>query len=175
MTLRELIAAAGERPLLLVIACALPPLVAWLMARIHGPGRGEVSPWRYAYSVLVYVACVPGLLAAVVVGYTLFFTRENLLDVDILVHLLPIVTMVATLVLIRRAVSFEQIPGFERLSSLMITIALSFGIALAIQKTRIWVFFGASIWMLFAIAAVVFVVLHWASRKVLASGGDKGS
>ena len=85
------------------------------------------------------------MFAGVLTAYALFFTKENLLDVSIVVYLLPIVSMVVTLVLIRKNVSFEDVPGFERLSGLMVMIACSFAIALVIQKTRIWIVFGGSI------------------------------
>jgi len=82
------------------------------------------------------------MFAGVLTAYALFFTKENLLDVSIVVYLLPIISMVVTLVLIRKNVSFEDVPGFERLSGLMVMIACSFAIALVIQKTRIWIIFG---------------------------------
>ena len=78
-------ARGGSWPALAVIALLLalgvaPPLAALLLGRLHGRGGGAASPWRYAYALLVYVICIPGVGAAVVTGYTLFFTHENLLD-----------------------------------------------------------------------------------------------
>ena len=67
--------------------------------------------------------------------------------------------MIATLVLIRKNVSFDDVPGFDRLSGLMVMVGCSFVIALVIQKTRIWVFFGGSIEKLFLLAAGVFTLL----------------
>jgi hypothetical protein len=81
--------------------------------------------------------------------------------VNVLVYLLPLVSMVATLVFIRKNVSFDLVPGFDRLSGLMAMIGCSFGIALAIQKTNIWVFFGGSLEKLLLLAAAVFALLKW--------------
>lgn len=72
--------------------------------------------------------------------------------------------MAATLYLIRNNVEFDRIPGFDRLSGLMIMIAVSFAMALAIQKTRIWIFFGSSIVMLFALALGLFALLKWGAH-----------
>jgi hypothetical protein len=111
--------------------------------------------------VLVYAVCVPGMFAAVISGYALFFTRENLLDANLLVYFLPIISMVVTLIFIGKNVSFEEVPGFDRLSGLMVMVGCSFAIALAIQKTKIWIFFGGSIEKLFLLAAGVFALLKW--------------
>ena len=116
--------------------------------------------------MLVYISCVPGLFAAVVTGYMLFFTSANLLEVNALVYLLPAASMVVTLILLGKNVDFDAVPGFHRLSGLMTLIGVSFAIALAISKTRLWIFFGGSIVLLFAIAAVVFVFMKWGARAL---------
>jgi hypothetical protein len=161
MTTRELIQYADQHPLLLVGMFLLLPLLAWVCGRLHGEARGSAAPWKYFYSVLVYAACVPGLFSAVLTGYSLFFTRENLLDASLLVYFIPVVSMVVTLVLIRRNVSFDDVPGFDRLWGLMVMIGCSFAVALAVDKTRIWIWFGASIERLFLLAAAVFVLIKW--------------
>lgn len=137
------------------------PLAAWLCGQLHGRGNGANPPWKYCYSILVYLTCVPGVFAGVLTAYALFFTNENLLDVSFLVYILPIISMIVTLALIRKSVSFEAIPGFERLSGLIVMIGISFAIALMIQKTRIWVVFGGSIDRLILLAIGVFALLKW--------------
>src|SRR5207247_7604242 len=96
-----------------------------------------------------------------ITAYTLFFSWEKLLDANLLVYLLPIASMVATLVLIRKHVAFDDGPGFDRLSGLMVMVGCSFVIALVIQKTKIWIFFGGSTQKLFLLAAGVFALLKW--------------
>jgi hypothetical protein len=169
MTARELIHLSDGHPLVLASVFIFAPLAAWLCGRLHGTGDGASSPWKYCYSVLVYLTCVPGMFAGVLTAYALFFTRENLLDVSIVVYLLPIVSMVVTLVLIRKSVSFEDVPGFDRLSGLMVMIACSFAIALVIQKTRIWIIFGGSIDRLIALAIGVFAMLKWGTYMLFRS------
>ena len=109
---------------------------------------------------------MPGLFAAVVTAYTLFFTSANLLEVNALVYLLPVVSMVVTLILLGKNVDLDAVPGFHRLSGLMTLIGVSFAIALAVSKTRVWLFFGGSIFLLFAIAAVAFVFMRWGARAL---------
>ena len=161
MTTRDLIQWAGEHSVVLLPAFIAPPVLAWLVGRLHGRDQGKFAPWKYLYAVLVYLVCVPGMFAGVITAYTLFFSGENLLDANLLVYFLPIASMVATLVLIRKNVSFDDVPGFDRLSGLMVMVGCSFIIALVIQKTRIFVFFGGSIEKLFLLAAGVFALLKW--------------
>lgn len=161
MTIRELIDLVGRCPLVLMVAFLAPPVVAWLLGLMQPRGRGGSAPWKYFSAVLVYLTCVPGMFAGVITAYRLFFSRENLLDANLLVSFLPIVSMAATLILIRKNVSFDQVPGFDRLSGLMVMVGCSFAIALAVQKTNIWIFFGGSIGKLFILAAGVFALLKW--------------
>lgn len=166
MTTRELIQLAGAHWAALLALFIGLPLCAWLVGLAHGTGGGASAPWKYIYSVLVYAACIPGMFSAVLTGYTLFFSHENLLDSNPLVYFLPLASMIVTLVLIHRQVDFDAVPGFERLSGLMVMLACSFIIALAIQKTNIWIVFGGSIERLLVIAAAVFALLKWGFRAL---------
>jgi hypothetical protein len=172
MTTRELIHAGDHHPVALVVLFVIPPIAAWLCGFVHGPAAGVNSPWKYIYSILGYLTCVPGMFAGVLTAYSLFFTHENLLDVSFLIYILPIVSMVVTLVLIRKSVSFEAVPGFDRLSGLMVMIACSFAIALAIEKTRIFLFFGGSIDRLILLALGVFALLKWGTYMLFRRGDE---
>lgn len=167
MTLNQLFAAAGQHPLVMLGVFLALPLGCWVLGMLHGPRSAKRSPWRYLYAVMVYAACIPGMLAAVVLLYSLFFVSQSLLDLDLLVHVLPIASMVATLLVIRSRLSFAEIPGFDRLSALMVILGVSFAVALAVQRTRIWVLFGASFLTLLVIALLTFVLLMWAWRRLV--------
>jgi hypothetical protein len=167
MTLRELIQAAAGHSVPLAAALLALPVLAWLAGVVHGKGRGNQTPWQYFYCALVYLACLPGTFAAVLTAYALFFRNENLLDVNLFLYVLPILSMVVTLILIRKNVDFDDVPGFDRLSGLMVLMACSFGLALAIHKTRIFVGFFGSMKSLFALAAATFALLKWGAYMLL--------
>lgn len=158
---RDLILLAGSYSRLLIFLLCIPPLLALLLRLLHKQGQGGESPWNYFYSLLVYLACIPGILSAVLTAYVLFFTNENLLDVSLVVYFIPILSMTITLILIQQTVSFKLIPGFDRLSGLMVMISAAFVIVLALSRTRIWLFFGGSIYTFFALAAVIFSLIKW--------------
>ncbi len=161
MTARELVLLFDERPWSIVGYFVGLPLMAWIMTLVHGPSKGSQSPWKYFHSVMVYLACVPGVFSAVLTGYVIFFTRENLLDANLLIHVVPIVSMFMTLAIIRKSVSFDDIPGFDRLSGLMTMIAVTFILILGIYKTRILVIFGGSVFVFGAIAVGLFALMKW--------------
>jgi len=64
------------------------------------------------------------------------------------------------------------VPGFDRLSGLMVMIGCSFAIALVIQKTRIFIFFGGSIERLFGLAIGVFALLKWGMYMLFRSPAE---
>jgi hypothetical protein len=161
VTIRDLIDFLGQHPLILLAIFAAPPLLALVLGRLLGRERAGETPWKYVFAVLVYLVCIPGMLAAVLTAYTLFFTRENLLDVNVLVYLLPLLSMAVSLMLISSAVGFERVPGFQRLSGLMLLLATTFVILLFVSKTRIWLVFAGSFLNLAVLAVAVFALLKW--------------
>jgi hypothetical protein len=159
MSIKDFIGFLGDHALVTAIALVSVPLAAFLWSLVQGKREGARSPWKYGYSVLVYLACIPGVFAAVLVSYALFFTRQSLLNVNALAYFLPIAAMIATLLVVRNRVSFAALPGFGRLSGLIVMIAVSFVIALAIDKTRIFLGFFGTIDRLFILVAAIFILL----------------
>ncbi len=161
MTGRELVDFLSAHPLILLAVFVAPPVLVFVLRFVHDRRRGGESPWKYVYGALIYFVCMPGMFAAVLTGYSLFFTRQNLMDVNWLVYILPIVSMTLTLVLVARNVDLDDVPGFDRISGLMLMIGVSFAIVFAISRTSIWLFFGGSIAILLALCAGVFALLKW--------------
>jgi hypothetical protein len=154
MTLRDLLDWFGQYPLALAGIFLIPPLLVGIAGFAHGRGNGGESPWRYLYAVLIYLVSVPGMAAAVLTAYALIFASENL-----------------TLGLTSRNVDFDEVPGFDRLLGLMVALAITFIVVLGISKTRIWLFFGSSIFTLMLLVAVLIAIFVWGGR--LAFGGRR--
>lgn len=174
MTIQEWINRIGQiDPWILLAVFLAPPILAWIMSRLHRDGAAGVSPWRFFYAGLVYLVCIPGLLAAVLVAYGVFFLRQNLLQVNLFVYFLPLASMIATLVIVGRQADWDELPGVDRLYALMVILVVTFGVTLAIQKTRIFVFFGGTIRSLLLIALACFLLLKWANWKLFGSGGKR--
>ncbi|HMX40890.1 MAG TPA: hypothetical protein PKD78_11200, partial [Saprospiraceae bacterium] len=78
-------------------------------------------------SALVFLACVPGIFAAALAVYLFLFERgHSIFQADLLTQVLPIVSMIATLAIVRQNAPFEYIPGFGKLSNLMFMIGAVF-------------------------------------------------
>lgn len=166
MSIQFLLDQIGNYPLLIIGFFSLPPMLAWLMTRFSVPQEGPLSAWDYGYSVLIYLVGIPGTISVVLIGYSLFMVRQNLLEVDFLVYFMPVISMVVTFLLIGRSSDFDRLPGFERLSGLMMLIGLTFLVVLIIFKLRILVGFFASMESLVAIGIVLFILFKVAAKKL---------
>lgn len=166
MTIQDGIDFIGNYSLVIALYFACPPILGWALGAVPYARDGRVVVWDYVYSVLIYLVGIPGIISAVLIGYSLFFVRQNLLEVNLLIYFLPVVSMGICYFLIGRKVSFDRLPGFDRLFGLMILIGLSFLIVLLLFKLRLIIGFFASIETLAIIGVAVFVLFQYASAKL---------
>ena len=147
---------------------AIPPLLTALIGLVHRTrDRGAGAPYRHLYCAIIYAVTFPGMMAAALTGYGLFFLRADLRSVPILLYFLPIMSMAGTWALMRRQVDLDRVPGFERLSALMFGTALCFGLAFAVNRLFFGVLFFGSLSGLLIVAIVIFVVLRTTLRRVI--------
>lgn len=140
MTLRDFFEVLANNPFLILSFFLLIPFTA-LLAGILGKGEGHISPWKYLYSTLLYLVCIPGIFAITLNIYLFMFERgRSVLDTDVYTQLLPILSMIVTILLVRKNVNLEYIPGFDKLGGLFMMIAATLIILWIFDKTRIWVF-----------------------------------
>jgi hypothetical protein len=127
MTLRELYNYVAGNPLPLALFFMVLPLAAWIMGLI-AHGSRNITSWGIAHAVLVYLACLPGIFATTLNIYLFLFERQSVWEASLVLQVLPIVSMVLTLVLIKSKIPFKLIPGFGRLSGFLTLIAALMGI-----------------------------------------------
>ncbi len=168
MTLREAIDLAGAHPFWVLGFFAAIPLLAWILGLLLQRPAGRDKALLVCYAVLIHLACFPGIFALLLGAYALFFTGQDLLDVNLLLYALPVLSMALTLVAIGQRVAFERIPGFDRFWALMVLVGLTFAIVLAISKTRFWIVFGGSLVYLLLLVGVLYVVLQAAAHTLFA-------
>ena len=104
------------------------------------------DPWKYLYSSLIYLVCVPGIFALFLSIYVFIFERRSIFQTDIYTQVLPIVSMFATLLLIRRNVSLDLVPGFGKITGLFMMIAAAFAFFWVLDKTHIIVISFLPLW-----------------------------
>lgn len=154
MTLRDFFTLIGNNPSYLLFYFTILPFAA-LLANLLGKGEGNLSPWKFLYSILIYAVCVPGIFAVTLSIYYFLFEKRSILDTDVYIQIVPIISMVLTLLIIRRNADFNAIPGFDKLSGLMMMIAATLGIMWFVDRTRII----ALVFLRFEVVLFIFVVL----------------
>ncbi len=171
MSVSDFLTALEHYNLIFGIFLLLLPAVAWVLLRFFNPYLNK-SPIHYALSVIIYLAAIPGMFASVLVFYALFFIRLNLLEVNVVLFFLPIITMGAVFFIIGRKAKFDDLPGFDRLSGLMLLLALVAGIVLALYKLHFIVGFFASIEGLLIAGLGVFALLKLSLAKLSGKRSD---
>lgn len=160
MTLREFFDLLAQHPAWILAYFLLLPLLAWLGGWL-GRGEGHLPPWKYLYSALIYLACVPGIFSISLSLYMFLFERRSIMDIDLFTQVIPVLSMFITLWWIRRNVSFDYIPGFGRISGLIWTIAGLMAIMWFVDRTRIWMisFLPFQYVVLMLVACLLFIRL----------------
>ncbi len=157
MTLRDFFSWIGENPTTLLGFFFILPFTA-LVALIIGKGEGNKSPWNYFYSALVYLSCIPGIFSVALSIYFFLFERGSILNANVYTQIVPVFSMIATLYLISRNVSFDLIPGFGKISGLMMMIGTALVFMWLIDRTHIIVWATLPIqYVFFALIALLLV------------------
>lgn len=159
MTLRELFDYLSANPLTVVAYFSLL-LITAILAGIMGKGEGHLSPWKYLYSAIIYLVCVPGIFAASLAVYLFLFEHGgSIYNVNLLTQALPVAAMLITLNVVRQNVAFGYIPGFGKLTDLMMTIFTVFLLMYLLNRLHLvaWVFVPVQ-WLILIVAGLLLVV-----------------
>ena len=114
----------------------------------------------------IHLAVIPGVAMALTVGYVLFFVRGNVLaELDAVLVLGPVASMALTLLAASRVMPFDEVPGFDRLSGLMLLSAVAFAVAYLIYRLAFRVLFFSPVVTLVLLFAVAFAALRFAGRR----------
>jgi hypothetical protein len=129
------------------------------MRVLHGNDGGHLTPWKFIYSAIIYCSAIPGIFMLFFTGYLVIIQHANMLNLNVLVYVLPILSMAMTLYIIRKSVSFAEIPGFNRIAGLFGIIVSVFFIIFILDRFRIFVVFYGSIWVFCLIWIAIFVLI----------------
>ena len=168
MTLQEFFRLLGENPSYALLYFSMIPFTA-LLSGVMGRGEGHLSPWKYLYSLLIYLVCVPGIFAFTLNVYLFLFERRSVLESDIYTQILPIISMIATLLIIRKNVSYKDIPGFDKLSGLVMMILATFAFMWLLDRTHIYVFSYVPFWQAILIFVGLFLLIRWGWSRFVQS------
>lgn len=164
VSILELFGYFEEHPWYLIGYTIGLPFVAVLLRLLHGSLRAQLSPWKYLYTVVIYLSCIPGIFVFFSALYLAVFRRENLLALDIVVYALPVLSMIFTLIIVKRTIDFDDIPGFQRISGLFALTVATFALLFVLDRLRILIFFRASIVWFLVLGIAIFVALKVGGR-----------
>ncbi len=140
MTLRDFFTYITAHSEIVVIFLLAVPALAFLVNLWAGNTAEAIFKWRYVYAVLVYLACIPGVLAVTLNVYLFLFERQSVWDSNLALQGLPILTMTGTLLLIRQKIPFQYVPGFGKLSGFLTLIAALIGLMWFVDRLRLVAF-----------------------------------
>ncbi len=169
MTLHQLFDYLSGHPMATLAFFLFPPILA-LFVSLVARGRGFEAPWTWVYAVLVYLVCIPGLGAVTLMVYLFLFERLSVWDVNLLTQLVPIVSMSATLILIQRNVDLAYVPGFGRLSGLMMMIVGLISLMWIADRTRLIMFSYMPFVYVVLLFVALLVLLQWGWRRMVGEG-----
>jgi len=140
MTLEEFFNLLSANPTYIIAFFLLVPITA-LIGTIIGKGEEDEPVWKYFYSILMYLVAIPGIFAITLSAYLFFFERKSIFDTDIFTQILPVLSMIATFLIIKRNVQLDRIPGFGKISGLVMMVSVALLAMWMMEKTHI-VFFS---------------------------------
>lgn len=168
MTLGEFFDYMNHNPLVMLLIFLGIPVTA-LLTNWIAEGVGQEGPWKYLYSLLVYITSVPGILV-VALGIYLFLFEPggSIFNMNLLTQALPVLSMILTLAIIKRNVAFASIPGFGKLSSLMILIVAAFVMMYLMNRLHlmVWVMLPAHYFLI--VLVILILVLRFALKRIIA-------
>lgn len=126
--------------------------------------QNNVKQLKYIMSVLIYTVTIPGILCVILLLYTLFFLNGNLLNVNLTSYFLPIISMVLTFIILNKKVHLKDIPGFGKISALMVITFVTFVVIFVLQRSHFGLFFIGGFTQLIGVFIVLFIILKlvWA-------------
>lgn len=167
MTLQQLFDWIGQNPTWIMIFFLSLPILSFVITWVIGEYSYQ-SPGKYIYSALIYAACTPGIFATLLVFYTLFFENKSLLEVNLFIYFLPILSMFTVLMILSRKLQLEHIPGFDKISGLVSMIVAASVVIFLLSRMRIWTVFVGSIWHLLGLFIVLLVVFRVGFKRLFA-------
>lgn len=142
------------------------PAIA-LLAGIFAKEEGHLSPWKYLYSFLIYLVCIPGIFAVTLNIYFFFWERRSVMNAELLLQVLPILSMILTLFIIKRNVNLDQVPGFDKLSGFMMIIGILLSLMWILDRTHFFVFASMPFSTVLIILIGGILVIRYSLKRIL--------
>jgi hypothetical protein len=165
MTLGEFFERCSQNPELLLGFYILIPLIA-LLAMLFSKGQGQLSSWKYLYSILIYLVAIPGIFAVTLSVYLFLFEQRSIMDTNIYTQVIPVVSMLATFILVRKQIDLDLVPGFDKLSGLVTILTVLIMVMWVLDKTHIFSVTIIPFYFVILMLIIGFLVIRMALRRL---------
>ena len=171
MTLRELFNLLDDPDnarMVLAFFLAIPILAALL--GIIARGKGHLAPWKYIFAVMIYLVSIPGIFALTLNVYLFLFEQQSIMNTNLYTQILPVISMVLTIVIIRSFVDLDWIPWFNKLPGLFMIIVSALAIMWFVDRTRIWMVSFLRFEYVLGIFLLLLIVIRYGWNRVTKAG-----
>lgn len=167
MTLQELFDVLSNNPSITLFYFIALPLTA-VLCGVLGKQRGHESPWKYVYCLLLYMAAIPGIFAIFLNVYLFLFERQSVMQMNLFTQVIPVITMFLSFFIIRKNVDLSLIPGFDRLSGLVLMVAVLIGLMWILDSTKILAitFIPFQYVLLILVGALILLRFGWSKLAI---------
>lgn len=166
MTLQQFFDFLSAHPEFIAFYFVAVPLTAWI-AGVLGRGEGHLSPWKYLYCALVYLATIPGIFAVTLNIYFFLFERQPIMHTNLYTQVMPIVLMIVTLYIIKKNVPFELVPGFDKISGLMMISFSVLTLMWLVDRTYIIAISFMPFWIVILIVFAGIILTRYGLKKLI--------
>ena len=164
MTLNDFFVAVADNQYYAIAFFAIIPVCAFLVGLIGGQ-KDHLSPWKYIYTILIYLVSIPGIFAVALNCYLFLFQRRDIMETELLTQVLPIISLLITFAIIRNNVKLDFIPGFDKISGLWLMLFATMFLMWFLEKIHIVVFSFLPFQYLLGFFGVLFLVIYVGWRK----------
>lgn len=165
MTIGQLLSFLESNPYYTVFYFVAIPLAA-LLANILGKSEGHLNPWCSFYSALIYLSVIPGVFAILLNLYHLLFETTSIYNVNLLVQVLPVISMFLSLYIIRKNVSFDLIPGFDKITGFTGMIAGLMVLFFFLDKARLIAFTFVPIFWVIILLIAMYLLIRMITKRI---------
>lgn len=167
MTLQELFNLLNENPVWILFYFIGIPLSAIILG-VFSRNDSTTAPWKYFYCVLIYLCCVPGIFSLTLSVYFFLFEKRSILETNIYTQIIPLISMIVSLLIIRQNADLNKIPGFDKINGLILIIGSLLTSMWILDRTHIIAISFMPFYAVVLFLIATLVIIRYAIKKIIA-------
>lgn len=165
MTLQDFFNIVSQNQKYVLVYFITLPVLAMLIGLIGG-AKDHLSPWKYLYTMIVYMVSIPGIFAVALNVYFFLFQRQDIMQTDLLLQVLPVFSMFLTVFILKKNINLEYIPGFDKIYALWMILFATMSIMWFLERIQIIVFSFLPFQYLLLAFLGLFAIMYFGWRKL---------